>query len=62
MDEVKLAETTAAMEKTLLENCDAIPIVERTSFVMFSDRFMPYLDYQDPTLGWGITYSDLKVN
>lgn len=61
MDEVKLAKVTAAMEKTLLEHADAIPIVERTSFVMFSDRFKPYLDKQDPTLGWAITYSDLDV-
>ncbi len=60
MDEVKLAEVTAAMEKSLLENHDTIPIIERTSYVMFSDRFVPYLDVQDPTLGWGITYSDIK--
>lgn len=62
MDEVKLAQVTAAMEKTLLENADAIPIVERTSFVMFSDRLVPYLEKQDPTLGWGFIYSDLKVD
>lgn len=62
MDEVKLAEVTAAMEKSLLENFDTIPVIERTSYVMFSDRFVPYLDVQDPTLGWGITYSDIKTN
>ena len=62
MDEVKLAEVTAAMERSLLENHDTIPIIERTSYVMFSDRFVPYLSVQDPTLGWGITYSDIKTN
>lgn len=59
MDEVKFAETTAAIEKSLLENYDTIPIMEETSYIMFSDHFVRYLDKQDPTLGWGITYSDV---
>lgn len=60
MDEVKFAETTAAMERSLIENYDTIPIMEETSYTMFSDQFVKYLDVQDPTLGWGIIYSDLK--
>ncbi len=59
MDEVKLAEVTAQMEKSLLENYDTIPILEETSYIMFSDSFVRYLPEQDPTLGWGITYSDV---
>jgi hypothetical protein len=59
MDEVKFAETTAAMERSLITNYDTIPIMEETSYTMFSDSFVRYLPAQDPTLGWGIIYSDV---
>lgn len=61
MDEVRLAEVTAAAEKALLDTVTVVPVYQESSFSLTGERLiLPYTE-EDPTLGWGLKYSDLRV-
>ncbi len=62
MDEVRLAEVTAAAEKALLDTVTVVPIYQESSFSLTGDRLILPFTEEDPTLGWGLKYGDLRVN
>ena len=61
MDEVKLAEVTAAAEKALLDTVTVVPIYQESSFSLTGARLILPFAEEDPTLGWGLKYGDLRV-
>ena len=61
MDEVKLAEVTAAAEKALLDTVTVVPIYQESSFSLTGERLILPYTTEDPTLGWGLKYADLRV-
>ena len=61
MDEVKLAEVTAAAEKALLDTVTVVPVYQESSFSLTGERLiLPYTE-EDPSLGWGLKYADIRV-
>ena len=61
MDEVKLAEVTAIAEKALLDTVTVVPLYQESSFSLTGERLiLPYTE-EDPMLGWGLKYADLRV-
>ncbi|MBQ5739607.1 MAG: hypothetical protein IIV78_04275 [Oscillospiraceae bacterium] len=62
MDEVKLAEVTAAAEKAALDTVTVVPIFQDSSFSLTGDRLILPFEEEDPKLGWGLKYSDLRVD
>jgi len=61
MDEVRLAEVTAEAEKALLDTVTVVPIYQESSFSLTGDRLILPFTEEDPTLGWGLKYGDLRV-
>ncbi len=61
MDEVKLAEVTAAAEKALLDTVTVVPIYQESSFSLTGERLILPFTEEDSILGWGLKYSDLRV-
>ncbi len=62
MDEVKLAEVTAAAEKALLDTVTIVPVYQESSFSLTGERLILPFAEEDSILGWGLKYSDLRVD
>jgi oligopeptide transport system substrate-binding protein len=60
LDEKKLGEATLAMEKSLLENVDCIPVFQQVQYYIFNERIQLPLETRARILGFGYQYIDIK--
>lgn len=60
LDEKKLGEVTLAMEKSLLENVDCIPVFQQVQYFIFNERIQLPLETRVRILGFGYQYIDIK--
>lgn len=59
MDEKKLAQATLAMEKSMLDDVDVIPVFQPTTSYIFSDRVQLPVVQRVRILGYGFQYIDI---
>jgi oligopeptide transport system substrate-binding protein len=59
-DERRAAELAIEMEKVMLEELLVVPINQTTSTGLISDRVILPLDERHTSIGWGLTYADIK--
>ncbi len=59
-DEYRVAELAMEMEKVMLEELLVVPINQTTSTGLIADRVILPLDERHTSIGWGLTYADVR--
>ena len=60
LDQEKRNELALKMDQYIIEHAVVVPLTYETSFSLISDRMISPMNESDVSLGWGLSYGDIK--